>query len=82
MNNSGSGFASGLVMVILGVWVLLRTVRSGQSRSLVDVIMGTGASASVTSGMAGAPAAVPPQPHHGYVVKHALPMQHGRVAGR
>jgi hypothetical protein len=34
--------ATGIVLALLGLWVLLRTVVPGQTRSLVDLILGGG----------------------------------------
>jgi hypothetical protein len=32
--------ATGIVLALLGLWVLLRTVVPGQQRNLVDLILG------------------------------------------
>jgi hypothetical protein len=34
--------ATGIVLALLGLWVLLRTVVPGQQRNLVDLILGGG----------------------------------------
>jgi hypothetical protein len=32
--------ATGILLTLIGVWIVLRTVAPGQSRNLVDLILG------------------------------------------